>query len=701
VGLAFRLLGALQVLVDDLDVTPKAPKERALLALLILNSPRVVSVDRIVEELWPTLEPERARHTVQVRMADLRKLLSDGRRESRLEFAAPGYRLLADREEIDEHRFALLVERGRAEYRRAEVISASVTLREALGMWRGEPLANVPMSAYLESEVTRLASTRIDAIEDCIDAELACGSHQAVALELERLVTEYPLRERLWRQRAVALYRSGRQVEALRACQEIRRQLADDLGLEPGPALRDIERAMLDQRPELDWTPPSEVSPASWPAPQQQPPVRYARAPDGVSIAYQVAGDGPPDLIIIPGFTSHLDVWWEPWSGRVARRLMTFARLIVFDKRGTGLSDRPPESGLEEWMEDTRVVLDAVGSERAVVLGMSAGGTVAMMFAATHPERTRALVLYGAQPCYMADDDYSFGVQPAAAEAAVQNVASRWGSGVMFNQFCPSVAGDAVLRDSYARFQRASASPGAAASYLRSLLQMDVRLALPLINAPTLVLHAARDQTDPVAAARYVAARIRDAKLVELDSADHLIWLTDKLDTMVNEIEHFVQRATPNEEIQRVLATVLDVEVRPGRDAQAVVTEIERYWGRVVRCDDGVLATFDGPARAIRCASFIAARPGSGGTVRAGIHCGECELVGGEVGGLAVRVARRMTRIAPASGVVVSQTVRDLVVGSGIALTEYGRHRFEGTPGAWSAYLVCDEAGNEENDRRA
>ena len=254
-----------------------------------------------------------------------------------------------------------------------------------------------------------MAEARLDAIEACVEAELACGYHQALTFELDRLTAEHPLRERLWADRALALYRSGRQGEALRACNTARRRLADELGVEPAPALRSIERAILEQRPELDSSPRPETRRVLGLGPTEQPPVRYARAPDGVNIAYQVAGDAPVDLIIIPGFTSHLDIWWEPWSGRLARRLMTFVRLIVFDQRGNGLSDRPPAAGVEHRMEDTKVVLDAVGSERAVVLGMSAGGTVAVLFAATYPERTQALILYGAQPRYLVDDDYPFG----------------------------------------------------------------------------------------------------------------------------------------------------------------------------------------------------------------------------------------------------------------------------------------------------
>jgi class 3 adenylate cyclase len=220
---------------------------------------------------------------------------------------------------------------------------------------------------------------------------------------------------------------------------------------------------------------------------------------------------------------------------------------------------------------------------------------------------------------------------------------------------------------------------------------MDVRHALPLINAPTLVLHATRDQTDPVDAARYVAARIPDAKLVELDSADHLIWLTDRLDVMVNEIRDFVQHVAPRDESTRVLATVLDVDVPDGVETDAVTAAIAKHRGTVVRCDDGVLASFDGPARAIRCATSILTKANNGLRVRAGLHSGECELMGAEIGGVAVQIARQLTKLAPPFGVVVSQTVRDLVVGSDIEFGDYGTHQMEGVPGDWHAYLVLVE----------
>ena len=277
----------------------------------------------------------------------------------------------------------------------------------------------------------------------------------------------------------------------------------------------------------------------------------------------------------------------------------------------------------------------------------------------------------------------------------LERVHAEWGRGVMFSGLCPSAKHDAVLREQFARFQRASASPGAATDYLRALLHMDVRPALPLISAPTLVLHATRDVADPVQAARYMAARIPNAKMVELDSADHLIWLTDSLDAMVNEIQDFAQGAIPSDETTRVLSTVLCIDILPGPSAEEAVRQIKRHRGDVVdNGGGGVLATFDGPARAIRAASAIIGEI-SDGAPRAGLHCGECEVVGRDVRGVAVSIARELARQAPTGRVLVSRTVRDLIVGSGITLEAHESAALDGVPGDWKAFLVVGEVALE------
>jgi DNA-binding SARP family transcriptional activator/pimeloyl-ACP methyl ester carboxylesterase len=713
VEVAFSVLGPLAGVIDGVEVTPHAQKERALLAMLVINHGRVVSADRLMEELWPDLTVDRARRVLQVRVAAVRKMLNAANAASLLELVAPGYRLAIEPKDVDEDLFLTIVERARDLANAADHAGAAASLRQGLALWRGEPLADVQVCMSLEAESARLQEARLSAIEDRIDAELECGCHHAVASELDGLVVSHPLRERLWAQRVLALYRCGREAEALRACSSFRRRLADELGVEPGPTLRAVESAVLEQRPELDWQPsrPSSLE-APTPAvvgragdsgrpPQSRtdvpPPVRYARTEDGVNIAYQVVGDGPLDLIIVPGYVSHLDTWWEAWSGRLVRQLASFSRLILFDKRGVGLSDRPPHVDVENWMEDTRAVLDAVGSERAAVLGVTAGGLIAILFASSYPERTRSLVLYGGFARQLRDPtSYPIGLLPEDVEAHVEYTQARWGSGVGLRLYCPSVSNDPVAREQFGKFQRASASPGAASAYLRTLAEIDVRHALPLVRAPTLILHSTRDRVIPVAMARYMADRIPDATLVELNSADHLIWFSDSLDVLTDEIQDFLIENLPNREISRVLATVLFVDVAnpprrgssPGHRKAGQL--VDRFRGRAVHsAAEGLLATFDGPARAIRCASSIVGELCAAGLeARAGLHSGECEIAGDDVGGVAVQIARGVADLAGRGEVVVSQTVRDVVFGSAITFSSAGRETPKGVPGDWRVYTV-------------
>lgn len=700
---SLRLLGPLEATIDGFAVTPRAAKERALLALLIVNHGNVVSADRLVEELWPALPVDHGRRVLQVRVAALRKILRGAKAASLLEYVPPGYRLAVAAEDVDTHQFALLVEQAHKSLQAGDSRSAAATFRDALSLWRGDPFEDMHGCVGLQAEGARLAEQRLGTIEDWIEAELACGSHHAMVAELEALVAAHPFRENLQADYVLALYRCGRQAEALRACTAVRQRLVAELGIQPGPALRGLESAVLEQRPELDWSAPvsrpdratttsSQAGQAGLPT---VPAVRYATTNDGLRIAYQVAGHGDFDLIIVPGFTSHLSVWWETWP-KLATRLSSFCRLIVFDKRGTGLSDRPPGLGTGEWMEDIRAVLDAVGSERPAILGMSAGGTVAILFAATYPERTRALVLVGARARYLYADDYRIcSMQPEDVESLAERVESKWGTGVMFRAFCPSAADNPVEREKYARFQQVSASPGAAGAYLRALLHMDVRHALPMVQAPTLVLHATRDRSDPVEQARYMAERIPGATMIELDSDDHLIWLTDALEQMSDEIQDFLTAATPTQNPQRALATIMFVDLA-GRhdeliaDEKATRRSIEQFRGRPVRSGEGgILAAFDGPTRAIECAWAIVAGYGMKKIeVRAGLHCGECETSGNEVTGVAVEIARRAADRARSGQVLVSQTLRDVVFGSTITFSDTTSANLQGLGRQWRTYAV-------------
>ena len=547
VALAVGVLGALQVLVDQADVTPASPKAKALIASLALRSGQIVPVDRLGDELWPQLSAERARRVVQVRVAEVRKVLASTGAPSALQFVAPGYRLSMQPDSLDVSRFTALVSRAQS---CADRIDTMTLLREALGLWRGAALSDVQESRFLEEEAARLEQLRLVAVEDRIAAELEDGCHRRLVPELEALVADHPLREQLWQQLILALYRCGRQAEALRACRNVRRALRDEIGVEPGPKLRDLEAAVLSHDRELDWRPraPSarRIVPDPRPRPAfeaEPPPVRYVKGPDGISLAYQVAGDGPSDLIIIPGYVSELDNWWEAWAGRLVRRLASFSRLILFDKRGVGLSDRPEHITLRDWVEDVRTVLDAVGSERPAVLGMSGGGAVAMLFAATYPERTGTLITYGASPRSLADGAGYPGTRThEQTEALIAGVEATWGTGESLRFWCPSIGDDEAIRAQFGQYERRSASPGSASQYLRLVVAADVRAVLPTITSPTLVIHPARDRAIPVGIAHYIADHIPDAELRLLDTDDHLIWFSEAIDDITDAVQEFLRR---------------------------------------------------------------------------------------------------------------------------------------------------------------
>ena len=358
------LLGELRVVVDGIDVAPRAPKERALLALLAIERGRVVPADRLVEELWPELPADRARHALQVRVAEVRKQLARVGAAAVLESAPPGYRFDLAPGALDIDRFEALVDRGRTEAVAGDTMGAAASLRHALGLWRGDAFADVRGCRAAEAEATRLGEMRLAAVEERIAAELADGCHHRLVPELDVLAAAHPLREGLWEQWVLALYRCGRQAEALRACAAARERLRDELGVEPGLGLQALEAAVLAHDPSLDWTPTPtarQVVPDPFVAGDDRrsgqhhrgrdvgytgppPEVRYTKTRDGVHLAYQVVGEGPPDIVVVPGYVSELDNWWEAWSGRLVRRLAGFGRLILFDKRGMGLSDRPPTS---------------------------------------------------------------------------------------------------------------------------------------------------------------------------------------------------------------------------------------------------------------------------------------------------------------------------------------------------------------------
>jgi class 3 adenylate cyclase len=422
------------------------------------------------------------------------------------------------------------------------------------------------------------------------------------------------------------------------------------------------------------------------------PEIRYAKSGD-VRIAYQVTGSGGFDLVFVPGFISNLEAWWdEPEWVHLRSRLVGFSRLILFDKRGTGLSDAIAGiASLEDRMDDVHAVMDAVGSARAALFGFSEGAAMSLLFAATYPERTSALALYGgfAQHPRAATPDGEF-------EALLQGIANSWGTG---RNFAPSQLEDEDELRVWARWERRGASPTAAIALARMNRDIDIRHVLPAVRVPTLILHRILDTTIPVEAGRYLAENIPSAKLVELPGIHHWAPNISDIDELVDEIEQFLTGSRAQHESDRVLATVMFTDIVDSTKRAAALgdrewrrlldryngivrQEIERFRGRAVKnLGDGFLATFDGPARAVRCATALAERLRPLGIqVRSGLHAGEIELTADDVAGIAVHLAARVAEKAEAGEVLVSNTVRDLVAGSGLRFRDRGSDLLRGFP---------------------
>jgi class 3 adenylate cyclase len=431
--------------------------------------------------------------------------------------------------------------------------------------------------------------------------------------------------------------------------------------------------------------------------------VKYARS-DGVHIAYRVFGDGPRDMVLIPGTLSHAELYWEFQPNEyLLKRFTSFARVIVFDKRGQGLSDRVAEQTIEERIGDVRAVMDAAGSEKATIYGWSEGGPMSLLFAATYPERTSGLVLCGSfasMKAYVSEEN---------GKLFLKRLDEHWGEGILVPINAPSRAEDEVFLRYFGRLERATASPGAIVALFRANFEIDARPILSTIHLPTLILHRVGDKTVPVEQGRYLAQHIAGAKYVELPGEDHLLQAFDQdvLDRLIDEVEEFITGERHRPEPDRMLATVMftDVvgstqhatrlgdrrwhELLTGYYA-AVRKELGAFRGREVNtAGDGLLATFDGPARAIRCACAIRDRVKPLGLqVRAGLHSGECELIGDDVGGIAVHIGARVASEANPDEVLVSSTVRDLVAGSGIKFADCGTHSLKGVGDQWRLFAV-------------
>jgi pimeloyl-ACP methyl ester carboxylesterase/class 3 adenylate cyclase len=438
------------------------------------------------------------------------------------------------------------------------------------------------------------------------------------------------------------------------------------------------------------------------------PQTRYAKAPDGTSIAYQVVGDGPVDLAYATGIWSNVEIMWEdPLWAHFLKRLAKFSRLILFDMRGVGLSDRglePPV--LELQRDDVGAVLDAAGSREAIVFGGARAATMAMLFAATHPERTKALILYAPVAKTVSTPDFPHGKSAEEQAMFFARFLVETGTGKNLELQAPSVAGDERFVEWWARFERLVASPSAYEELARIFTEVDVREVLPSIHVPTLVIHREGDRIVLERQARYVADQIENATYVMLPGEDHLPFVGDG-DAILDEVERFVTGRRPSPEIDTVLATVLFTDIVDSTRRQAELGNVgwkglvERHHA-IVRdllathrgqeqdtAGDGFFVRFDGPARAIRCAQSVVDSVRSLGIeVRAGLHTGECEIVDGKAGGIAVSIGARVMANAGPSEVLVSQTVKDLVAGSGLAFEDAGEHELKGVPDRWRLYRV-------------
>jgi DNA-binding SARP family transcriptional activator/pimeloyl-ACP methyl ester carboxylesterase len=539
----FGILGPLEITAAGQPLPVQGARTRAVLAMLLVHANQVVPAGRLTSELWAGQPAGGAVASLQVRVSQLRKALRRAGEAGRLVTRPPGYLIRVAPDELDVTRFERLARDGEIALAAADGPLAVRRLEEALGLWRGPALADVDDAPFARAEAARLEERRLAAVESRAEALLACDRHRELIGELETLTAEHPLRERLWAHRMLALYRAGRQAEALRAYRDLREILVGELGIEPSPALRELEGRILRQDAAL--APPTAGGRAgAGPDGRSEadPPVtRYALSSDGVHIAYQVLGQGDRDIVIVPGLISHLDLWWEdPYAARFYRRLASLARLIMFDKRDTGLSDRAAgEDTAEQRIDDVRAVMQACGSDRAVLFGYSEGGPMSILFAARYPERVTALILGAASARWPAAPGYPCGEQTEEMASAIEELAARrWGQGDSIDWYAPSLAGSGAARRSLARWERMAASPNAILRMMRMIREIDVREVLPGISVPALIIQRRHDRITPPCHGRYLAAHLPGARYFE-QPGDHLLWLGDT-DAMFGQIRDFL-----------------------------------------------------------------------------------------------------------------------------------------------------------------
>jgi DNA-binding SARP family transcriptional activator/pimeloyl-ACP methyl ester carboxylesterase len=536
----FLLLGPLEARDGDRVVELGGSKPRALLALLLLDAGRVVLPDRLIDEMWGERAPASARKMVHVYVSNLRKALGAGL----LRTHSVGYSIEVAEDELDVARFERLAAEGRAASAAGNPAVASERLGEALSLWRGPALAGSG-EPFAAREGARLEALRLAALEDRIEAELALRRHAGVATELDDLVRRHPHRERLRGQHMLALYRSGRQVEALASYREASRSLDEELGIRPSAELRALERRILAHDAAL--AAPAHDGGTRLPlaAPQPQGATRYASRGE-TSLAFQVYGEGELELAVITGWVLPMELFRDdPGFARFLDRLGAFARVLLWDKRGTGLSDRIAPGArptLEERTADLGTVIDAAGFRRPALLGLSEGCHLAAMHAVMYPERTSMLALYGGWPRTLWAPDYPCGDTPEQFAKLVALVRRHWGDAAyLLRLWAPASQHDERLGAWWARALRLGATPTAATAWLELMIDVDLRPILPAIRVPCLVAHRRDDVIVPVGNGRALAECITDSEYLELPGSDHLWWTGDQ-DALLDGIERFFSR---------------------------------------------------------------------------------------------------------------------------------------------------------------
>jgi DNA-binding SARP family transcriptional activator/pimeloyl-ACP methyl ester carboxylesterase len=552
----FSILGPVDVTVGGRSLELSGARARAVLATLIVHANHVVAAGQLLDELWPLQPADRALASLQVRMSELRKVLrsaADSPGADRLSTRPPGYLLRVTSAELDSCRFTGLTAEAANAMAGGNPAIALHCLDEALRLWRGPALAGIDAPS-VRTEAGRLEELRLAALEARAEALLECGKFGEAIAELETLTAAHPLRERLWSLRMLALYRAGRQADALRAYRDLRAILAGELAIEPGLALRDLHTGILRQDPALDRPAPGEqdVGHRGRGQPGQPFPVpqtRYAMTDDGVHIAYQVLGQGDRDIVFVPGLMSHLDLLWEsPDTAGFFRRLATLGRLILFDKRDTGLSDRAVgDLSLQERMADVRAVMRAAASARAVLFGYSEGAPMSILFTATYPEQVTALILGSAAARWFPAPDYPCGEAAVEMYESLRDIAAHhWGRGDSIEWYLPSQAADPHARELFARFERLAVTPGAFLRMTAMIREIDVRAALPSIHVPALVIHRLSDRITPPFHGRYLAERIAGARYFE-QPGDHSLRFAGggDSDALFGEITGFLASVPP------------------------------------------------------------------------------------------------------------------------------------------------------------